>query len=243
MSAAMPIEMRTSARPGGQGSFRAPIGAATYRMLTGRNPADATIEDEDSFDKHVFASILAVAAMEGGTVAERAGLTAGDLVTLIERFFSAAGDVAALWNAPAHRAEDDEMAMVRDLLLANRSTENDAGVWLAGMVARRAMEPNHLWEDLGLRDRSELTRLLTRHFLPLASRNTKNMRWKRFFYRVMCEDDGFVMCSTPICSQCADFDLCFGDESGESRLASRRRDFGLKAALPREAAVVHSAPA
>jgi nitrogen fixation protein NifQ len=117
--------------------------------------------------------------------------------------------------------------MVRDLLLAHRSSEGDAGRWLAAMIARRSMEPNHLWEDLGLRDRSELTRLLTRHFGPVAVRNTRNMRWKRFFYRMLCEDDGLVMCSTPVCTNCNDFSLCFGDESGESRMAERRREVTL----------------
>jgi len=82
--------------------------------------------------------------------------------------------------------------MVRGLLMAQRSTEGDVGRWLAAMIARRSMEPNHLCEDLGLRERPELTRLLTRHFALLASRNTRNMKWKRFFYRMLCEDDGHV---------------------------------------------------
>ena len=67
------------------------------------------------------------------------------------------------------------------------------------MIARRALEPNHLWEDLGLRNRGELTRLMARHFATLAVRNDKNMRRKRFIYRLMCENDGFVMCATPVC--------------------------------------------
>jgi nitrogen fixation protein NifQ len=183
------------------------------------------IADEHNFDRHVFASILAVAAAEGA-IAERAGLAAGDLAALIGRWFPAAREFSApcaVKSVDSVSVDGDEVAMVRDLLLANRSSEGEAGLWLAAMVARRSMEPNHLWEDLGLRERSELTRLLTRHFGPIATRNTKNMRWKRFFYRMLCEDDGFVMCSTPVCSQCADFELCFGDESGESRLAYRRR--------------------
>jgi nitrogen fixation protein NifQ len=202
----------------------ADTGAAAYRLLTGCDPADASVEDDASFDRHVLASILAVAAMEGGVVAERAGLTNNDLARLIEQQFPAATDVPASWRAPTEKPEDDETAMVRDLLLANRSTEGEISQWLSAMVARRAMEPNHLWEDLGLRDRDELTRLLDRHFQPIACKNTKNMKWKRFFYRSMCEDDGFVMCSTPVCTQCADFHRCYGDESGESRLAQRRRD-------------------
>ena len=56
------------------------------------------------------------------------------------------------------------------------------------------------------------------------------MRWKRFFYRMLCESDGFVMCSTPVCTNCCDFDLCFGEESGESRLANTRRSLALKEA-------------
>jgi nitrogen fixation protein NifQ len=211
----------------GRSSDRADAGAAAYRLLTGCDPADAATDDDASFDRHVLASILAVAAMEGGVVAERAGLANNDLIKLIEGQFPAATTVAASWCAPVEKPEDDETAMVRDLLLANRTTESDISRWLSAMVARRAMEPNHLWEDLGLRDREELTRLLDRHFAPIACKNTRNMKWKRFFYRSMCEDDGFVMCSTPVCTQCADFHRCYGDESGESRLAQRRRDAAL----------------
>ncbi|MFH1346584.1 MAG: nitrogen fixation protein NifQ [Pseudomonadota bacterium] len=199
-------------------------GIAAYRLLTGCYPADAAIDDDFSFDRHVLASILAVAAMENGAVAERAGLAAEDLANLMAHWFPAACAMGVTWHADGAKADDEEVAMVRDLLLAQRSSEGDVGRFLAGMIARRAMEPNHLWEDLGLRDRSELTRLLTRHFGQLAARNTKNMRWKRFFYRALCESDGFVMCATPVCTDCRDFELCFGDESGESRMAERRRE-------------------
>jgi nitrogen fixation protein NifQ len=199
-------------------------GREVYRKLTGTDPADADIEDDDSFDRHVMASILAVSATEGGTVGERAGLSTIDLVGLIAEMFPSSCASMLLINGVAILAEDDEITMVRDLLSAQRSTEGDVGRWLAAMVARRALEPNHLWEDLGLRERSELSRLLMRHFAPLARRNTGNMRWKRFFYRTLCEDDGFVMCTTPVCTQCNDFDLCFGEESGESRMALRRRE-------------------
>jgi nitrogen fixation protein NifQ len=206
----------------------ADAGRQAYRLLTGSDPEAAAIDDDASFDRHVLASILAAAAMEDGAVAERAGLANDDLIKLIEQQFPAATEVAESWCAHAEKPEDDETAMVRDLLLANRSSDSDISRWLSAMVARRAMEPNHLWEDLGLRDREELTRLLDRHFAPIACKNTKNMKWKRFFYRSMCEDDGFVMCSTPVCTQCADFHRCYGDESGESRLAQRRRDAALQ---------------
>ena len=42
----------------------------------------------------------------------------------------------------------------------------------------------------------------------------------------LLEADGMVMCTTPVCTDCTDFDLCFGEESGESRLARVRRTGG-----------------
>ncbi len=198
----------------------------TYRLLTGCSVTDAAIVKERDFDAHVFACLLAVAAMEGGVLGERLGLCCEDLTALVERWFPHARALSA-WQVRETDTEDDELVMVRDLLLAHRSTPGDDSRWLAAMVARRAMEPNHLWEDLGLRDRSELSRLLARHFAPLAVRNTKNMRWKRFFYRTLCEADGVALCTTPVCSSCSDFNLCFGEESGESRLAYSRREFAL----------------
>jgi nitrogen fixation protein NifQ len=200
-------------------------GIEFYRMLTGRAPAEADISDNDHFDRHVLACVLAAAVMDGGPLTERAGLAEQELNELIATCFPSAPVRAVAWIEASNLPCDDETIMVRDLLLAQRSTEGDVGRWLAAMVARRAMEPNHLWEDLGLRERPELSRLLSRHFAPLAARNTRNMRWKRFFYRMLCEDDGFVMCTTPVCTQCNDFDLCFGEEDGESRMAERRREY------------------
>lgn len=207
--------------------------AATYHALTGTDPVDADITGDDSFDRHVLASIIAVARAGGLDVAARVGLAEEDLALLLAEKFPRA--TMSMLTHGATDALDEEAAMVRDLLLGQRSTAGETGGWLACMVARRSIEPNHLWEDLGLRNRGELSRLLMRHFAPLASRNTRNMRWKRFFYRMLCEDDGFVMCTTPVCTNCSDFELCFGDESGESRMADRRREWLLQSAgLPTE---------
>jgi len=204
-------------------------GPAIYRALTGHEPADAVIDDDRDFDRHVLASLIAVAAAEDGAVDQRLGLAPADFSALIERWFPA--QRGRFTAGPGRRGgpEDDEVAMVRELLLAKRSTAGPDGAWLAAMIARRAVEPNHLWEDLGLRDRAELSRLMVRHFAPLAARNSRHMRWKRFFYRMLCEDDGFVMCTTPVCTECGDFELCFGEETGESRLARARRAVALVA--------------
>jgi nitrogen fixation protein NifQ len=193
--------------------------ARAYRELTGVLPEAANIDGDASFDRHVLASILALASSAGGSLSAQAGLSDADLADLFSLCF-AARRIEPSADGAETPVDADEIEIVRELLLENRSSEGDCGRWLAGMIARRAMEPNPLWEDLGLRDRSELPRLIGRHFAPLARRNDKNMRWKRFIYRLMCENDGFVMCSTPVCSNCADYDLCYGAETGTSRVAS-----------------------
>ena len=194
-----------------------------YFALTGWHPADAAIDDDGEFDVHVFASMIAVAAAQGAAVHAHLGLSIGDFRALLDRFFSGACDVFCACDTEHPCGEDDEVAMVRGLLLVHRSIESEENMWLASMIARRAVEPNHLWEDLGLRNRAELSRLLARHFGPLAAPNIRNMRWKRFFYRMLCETDGMVMCTAPVCTDCTDFEHCFGEESGESGLARTRR--------------------
>lgn len=122
--------------------------------------------------------------------------------------------------------------MLADLLRCHALTAE--GRILAGMIARRAMEADHLWQDLGLANRGELSRLLGRHFPVLAAGNVSNMKWKKYFYRSLCEAEGFVLCSSPSCRACSDFEACFGDESGESRLAQRRRAAQLDPLPPAE---------
>lgn len=177
------------------------------------------------FDAHVFACALSLAAEEagadGGDLASHLGLQPDEVEAIVARYFT---PPALAWlGVPLGRSEvDEEEALVADLLRAH-CAPGDAGGWLASLIARRAMRPNHLWQDLGLRDRAELSRLLTRHFPALAAGNSANMKWKKYFYRRLCEAEGFSLCSAPSCAQCSDFEACFGDESGESRLARRRR--------------------
>lgn len=214
------------------GSVQEGGGITSYRLLTGMHPADADISNDFSFDRHVLACILAAGVMEGGRLFEKVGLSSDDLAELLDQNFPSVRIKSDELLLGSKRDDNDEVAMVRDLLLAQRSTEGDTGRWLAAMIARRVMEPNHLWADLGLRHRGELSRLLNRHFGPLARRNVNNMRWKRFFYRIICDDEGLILCTTPVCTECKDFNHCFGDESGESRMAERRRDGRLAPAAP-----------
>jgi nitrogen fixation protein NifQ len=203
------------------------MGAIVEQPVAPSLPADA-VDGDEHFDRQVLGRMLLQAGIEAeknnDTVADRLGLDGEELVSL-KRYLQVEFDNM---SGPVRRkeAEEEEM-MVRELLGQNVSLGGPVGSWLSCIVARRALEPNHLWEDLGLAQRGDLSKLFLRHFFPLATKNTRNMRWKKFLYRSLCEAEGFSMCPSPTCDACPEFDICYGDESGQSVLARNNRQAGV----------------
>ncbi|WP_317933267.1 nitrogen fixation protein NifQ [Halioxenophilus sp. WMMB6] len=106
----------------------------------------------------------------------------------------------------------DEWQEVRDLIAANANSEHPSSLWLADIVAAGCLGGNHLWRDLGLPNRQMLSELLTANFGPLAELNVKDMKWKKFFYKQLCEMEGGYVCRAPTCEQCTAYEDCFGPE-------------------------------
>jgi len=179
----------------------------------------------DRFDGHVLACLIAAGVLEapsGCSLAEALGVSGEQLRQPINHYFPGALDLLEPFGLDHEIAIGDDEECLRRLLLRSRSTPGNISLILSLMIARRATRPNHLWQDLGLTDRSELSALMLRHFAPLAQRNRQDMKWKKFFYRMICQDDSYRVCLAPSCSECADFNGCFGDESGQSLLAQVR---------------------
>ena len=177
----------------------------------------------NAFDAHVLASVLAIASVEsdGDGLAFLAGigLDRASLLELVWHVFpDVHGSLAAAIPDDATVTAGENEIYLRDLLARNTSDGSALELCLATMIARRCQRPNHLWQDLGLRGRRELSWLMERHFAPLAVRNTKDMKWKKFLYRAICRDDGPLLCVAPSCAECEDRQRCFGDEQGESLL-------------------------
>ncbi|MET0064312.1 MAG: nitrogen fixation protein NifQ [Candidatus Thiodiazotropha endolucinida] len=105
-----------------------------------------------------------------------------------------------------------EMDDLRKLLLASRTTHSQSETWMTDIVIAGCLGSDHLWQDLGLWERSELTRLMLENFRPLAIRNTQDMKWKKFLYKQLCETEGIYTCRAPSCEVCADYATCFGPE-------------------------------
>ncbi|MFN2189308.1 MAG: nitrogen fixation protein NifQ [Candidatus Promineifilaceae bacterium] len=105
-----------------------------------------------------------------------------------------------------------ELQDLRTLLMENRSGHSDSESWMAEIVTAGCMGSDHLWQDLGLWNRADLSKLMWRDFAPLAQLNDKDMKWKKFLYKQLCDAEGIYTCRAPSCEVCLDYDNCFGSE-------------------------------
>ncbi len=74
-------------------------------------------------------------------------------------------------------------ALVR-LLMESASPDDALAAPVADWIARASMQPGHLWRAMELENRGELRALFETHFPALAAGNTKDMRWKKYLYKL-----------------------------------------------------------
>jgi nitrogen fixation protein NifQ len=167
-------------------------------------------------DPLLFRRMVAMAATESPQpLTEALGLDRGSLERLLRRYLP--GHLAMLESLPAGAGPGPDALEEPDLrayLLECRAGRGEEEEWLAAIVARRSLKSNHLWQDLGLADRGELGALFGKHFPELVVRNRLDMKWKKFFYRALCERDGVPVCKAPNCAVCSDAVACFAPETG-----------------------------
>lgn len=160
-----------------------------------------------------LARIYATWAAGGGALPDWLGLTPAVFRAMMQFHFPGftladppgKGHCLALDRCP-------EIDDLRRLLLDHRARESVSEAWVAQIVTVACMGTDHLWQDLGVWSRGELSGLLLRNFPALARRNVKDMKWKKFLYKQLCEAEGIYVCRAPSCDACVDYDLCFGPE-------------------------------
>ena len=101
---------------------------------------------------------------------------------------------------------------IRQLLLEHRAQQFESEIWIVDILAIACTGRDHLWQDLGLANRNELTTLMQTNFPALARANHADMKWKKFLYRELCQREGIYVCPAPSCGECKDYALCFGSE-------------------------------
>lgn len=83
---------------------------------------------------------------------------------------------------------------------------------LATIIAHACLRPDHLWRDLGLAGRDEVTWMLTRYFPALVALNVENLRWKKFLARQRALSLGLPPGPAPGCPGCEDYGFCFASQ-------------------------------
>jgi nitrogen fixation protein NifQ len=198
---------------GARVSFDDPV----YAQLI-ETPQPATVAKED---RHLFACLIAVAAQESNHVAAALGLENCELDGLLSLFFPGQRK-KPLWQdaitAPELSSECNEEVL--SVLLGCVPTDKGSNQLfisrcLARIIAARTTLPGHLWVAMGLTERPQLTAAIRRHLPALAKANHRNMRWKRYLYKQICDLHGGVMCKAPNCGVCSDYNLCFAGEDSD----------------------------
>lgn len=178
--------------------------------------------DVDAPEVQALAGVLATAFATHGThQLPLAGLGAAATRRLLARWFPGAERVLGLeWQALAQAAArveprydeiEDLVALLTDSASAEAGSREEI-LWLAHAMSQATLADNHLWQDLHLPSRRELSALMARWFPQLAERNHRDMKWKKFLYKQLCDKAELSICRAPSCSVCTDYVVCFGPE-------------------------------
>jgi nitrogen fixation protein NifQ len=145
------------------------------------------------------------------------GLDGARFQTLLTRYFPALDQqICAEHCAGCHpwgsNPSSDEFDDLVALLMAHSTYDGEEAEWLAHAIASACMGDGHLYHDMGLPNRQALSDLLSQHFTSLYEKNVGNMKWKKFFYKQLCDQAEVKVCQAPSCQVCVDFHVCFGPE-------------------------------
>jgi nitrogen fixation protein NifQ len=162
--------------------------------------------DPDAPDTNLFARLIG-ARIEQGNV-PLLGLDAPALSALVARHFPHGLRDFDGCIAPDHPFYRD----LRGLLVWHDRTAHthaDDARCLASIIAAASLRPDHLWRDLGLNGRDDVTEMLDRHYPTLVARNVSNLRWKKFFAQEVGHAADVTPTCAPGCPGCEDFAFCY----------------------------------
>ena len=146
------------------------------------------------------------------------GLEAPELMRLLSRYFPAAGPTATAaqtlltQEGACSSIPPEEFDDLLELFREHRRDDSEETGWLAHTIASACAGQNHLWEDMAMPNREALSQLIKKHFPTLYFKNTANLRWKKFFYKLLCDRAQAQICKAPSCGVCSDYAKCFGPE-------------------------------
>jgi nitrogen fixation protein NifQ len=189
------------------GPDRLPYRATLFAELLAVPAATARAAADPN--RSILASIVAGQVADTGCLPADLGLGKAAHACLLSEYFpklDTSGPQRAIEAIP-------EWEDLQKLLLAHRACEYPSELLIANIVATACAGRDHLWQDLGLANREELSKLMWVNFPALARANTGDMKWKKFLYRQLCSSEGIYVCPAPSCGVCKDYAKCFGPEN------------------------------
>lgn len=163
--------------------------------------------------EETLARIIASASLGFGAMPAWLGLGKDVFRRMLDRHFPGfPPESLASPRAAAEPHRGDEMDDLRLLLIRYRTGRSDAEHLMADIVVAGCLGSDHLWQDLGLWCRADLSTLMRDNFAPLAALNDRDMKWKKFLYKQLCQTEGIYTCRAPSCDVCTDYANCFGPE-------------------------------
>ncbi|RKT22025.1 nitrogen fixation protein NifQ [Paraburkholderia sp. RAU2J] len=165
-----------------------------------------------SADTRLFAKLIA--ARDAHDELALLGLRPREWHALLARHFTHAAEVALPRNVGMNANTDEHISFVHSLhalllALASLTVHADDAHCLATIIAHACLRPDHLWRDLGLAGRTEVTWMLTRYFPTLVTLNVANLRWKKFLAAQRALSLGLLPGPAPGCPGCEDYGYCF----------------------------------
>lgn len=161
----------------------------------------------------IVARMLASQVAGTGDMPRHLGLSEAEFEKMMKHHFPGVDlQQFAHYGKPLDLNRNDEHGELRKLFISHADADPAVTQWVADILVAGCMGGDHLWQDLGVWSRKDLTALIRTAFAPLADKNVHDMKWKKFFYKQLCIQEGVYTCRAPSCQVCADYAECFGPE-------------------------------
>jgi nitrogen fixation protein NifQ len=161
----------------------------------------------------LIARMLASLQAGIGDMPRYLGLSRVEFRSMLSRYFPGMdAEHFVQYGSVLDPERSDEHAELRTLMLEHAQIPGREAAWAADILIAGCMGGDHLWQDLGFWSRADLTAFIRSAFAPLADKNVFDMKWKKFFYKQLCIQEGVYTCRAPSCQVCADYAACFGPE-------------------------------
>lgn len=168
---------------------------------------------DGSPNAHWFAQILASWLVGEGALPDALGLGIEQYQKLLAHCFP--GYYLGRFAASGIRLDHTRLQERQDIATLLRPYAEQPTIeteWVISIIVAACLGSDHLWQDMGLWSRAELSALLTYHFPALVERNVHDMKWKKFLYKQLCDAEGVYVCRAPSCEYCQDYLQCYGEE-------------------------------